>query len=138
MYIWEVELVIRAEMRHSLFLGEDGQLQFCRDYLPGLVWLASAAELRDVCDGKEYLEVTVVAPSRLADVWASTFHDVVVVPAEGYFLCFGPRDPEGWRWTLTRDFCLRHHGDAWELSWADGSARCATWDEVVAVVDQFD
>jgi len=38
MYIWNVELVIRSEMCHSLYIGSDGQLQFAPHGLRGLTW----------------------------------------------------------------------------------------------------
>ena len=136
MYIWNVELVIRSEMCHSLYIGSDGQLQFAPHSLRGLTWLAEAHELRRaVPPDREYLEITVVrrAAGRMEATWRSTWHDVLVVAEEDCNpVCFGPRDGEGWRWTLSGDLRVRAVEDGWEL-WRHGDeapSRYATWDDL--------
>jgi len=135
MYVWNVELIIRSEMCHSLYIGTDGQLQFAPHTLRGLTWLAEAHDLVRVVGEREYLEITAIRPTsdRLAAVWASSWHDVVVVAAEDTSpVCVGPRDEDGWRWTLTGDIRVRAVEDGWEL-WRHGDeapSRYATWDDL--------
>ena len=135
MYIWNVELVIRSEMCHSLYIGLDGQLQFAPHSLRGLTWLAEAHELLRLARGREYIEVSVVRPetARMAEIWATTWHDVLVVAAsDAVPVCFGPLTEDGWRWTLSRDIRVRAVDEGWEL-WRYGDeepSRYASWDDV--------
>jgi hypothetical protein len=117
MYVWDIELAIRAEMGHSLWVGTDGQLQFAPHSLRGLTWLADAHELRPLARGREYVEITVVSDEvRLWGVWASSWHDVLVIQIGDFGpVCFGPRDADGWRWTLAEDLRIRRGEAGWEV-----------------------
>ena len=132
MYVWNVELVLRSEMCHSLYIGTDGQLQFAPHTLRGLTWLAEAHELLRLARGRDYIKLSVVRTTTagLAEIWATAWHDVLVL--YGTQVCFGPLDEDGWRWTLSRDIRVRAVDEGWEL-WRCGDeepSRYASWDDV--------